>query len=228
MKNKIILLLTLVCFLACQSEKKKSEDKGKSKQNSPQKELTILDKIANAYGYKNWSDVEQVNFSFVVNPGENEMSRQWTWLPQTNKVTLTQGNEMTTYDKSNVMEEFKKTDKAFVNDSFWLLFPFHLLWDDIEYEVEDAVVSPINQLESQKLIVKYPEQGGYTPGDRYEVYLDKNHHILEWSYHPGGQENPALINTFEDLEDFNGIKINMTHNNPDSGFKLIFRNVSIN
>ena len=228
MKKKIILAFAVVCFLACQSEKTKSEDKGESKQNSPQKELTIADKVAEAYGYKNWSDVEQVNFSFVVNPGENEMSRQWTWLPKTNKVTLTQGNEMTTYDKSNVMEEFKKTDKAFVNDSFWLLFPFHLVWDDIEYEVEDAVVSPINQLESQKLIVKYPEQGGYTPGDRYEVYLDKNHHILEWSYHPGGQEKPGLINTFEDLKDFNGIKINMTHNNPDSGFQLIFRNVSIN
>lgn len=227
MKKRIIFGFIILVSLACQNNKKEPESKNENKELS-QKELTILHEVANAYGYKNWPDVEQVKFSFVVNPGEDEMSRQWTWHPKTNKVTLTKGNEMITYDKNNVMDEFKKTDKAFVNDSFWLLFPFHLVWDDIDYEVEDAVLSPINQEKAQKLIVKYPKDGGYTPGDKYEVYLDENHHIIEWSYHPGGQKKPALTNTFDELTDFNGIKINMSHSSADGGFQLIFRDVSVN
>ena len=226
--KKIILLLFAIFCLSCQNDKKQSEKQTTTEvsETSEKKELTILDKIANAYGYKNWSKIEQVNFSFVVNPGKDEMLRKWSWFPKENKVTLIDGDERITYDKGNVMKEFEKTDKAFVNDSFWLLFPFHLVWDDIIYKVQNGVNSPIKQQKTNQLIIEYPQEGGYTPGDRYEVYLDENFYIVEWTYHPKGQKEAALTNTFDDLSDFNGIKVNMQHRNPESGFQLNFRDVS--
>jgi len=226
--KKILLLSIAIFCLSCQSDKKQSEKQTTEKvsETSKKQEITILDKVANAYGHNNWHNIEQVDFSFVVNPGKNETLRQWSWYPKENQVTLKNGNEMITYNKIDMMEEFKKTDKAFVNDSFWLLFPFHLVWDEVAYKVQNDAISPIQQKKTNKLIVEYPKVGGYTPGDRYEVYLDENYYIVEWSYHPKGQKEAALTNTFEDLSDFNGIKVNLVHRNPDTGFQLNFRDVS--
>ncbi len=227
--KKLLLLLFVSVLFACKNDKKSSsEEEQISTSNTIEKELNILEKIAQAHGINYWSKVDVINFSFVVNPGEGEMLRQWSWYPKKNRVLLVKDNEKIAYSRNNIMEEFIQTDKAFINDSFWLLFPFHLVWDDIQHEVIENQESPIKKIESTKLIVKYPDDGGYTPGDRYDVYLDKNHHIIEWAYYPSGQDKPALINTFEDLSNFDGIKINMVHQNPETGFQLNFRDVSIN
>jgi len=232
MKTLFLALITFLTLASCQNNKKQSKEKTTStpeqmKENTEEPK-TVLEKIAHAYGYDNWSSVEKIEFSFVVNPGKKEMLRHWIWHPKNNRVTLINENEKIAYKRNNIMEEFVKTDKAFVNDSFWLLFPYHLIWDDFDYEVVENQLSPIQQKESTKLIVKYPDKGGYTPGDRYDVYFDENYHIIEWAYYPSGKDEPALLNTFEDLSNFDGIKINIIHRNPDTGFQLNFRDVSIN
>jgi len=224
MKKIILIPVVLIFMLSCKKDTNTATETTNSDQ--PETDTTILGKIANAYGYENWDKVEKVNFSFVVNPGENESSRSWEWDPQSDKVTLKSKGDKLTYQRRNITKEYVDADKAFVNDSFWLLFPFHLVWDDIEYEVIENSKSPIHKKEATKLIVKYPEEGGYTPGDKYEVYVNDSFHILEWTYHPKGKEEPALANTFEDLSNFDGIKVNMIHRNPDSGFQLNFRDVS--
>lgn len=224
MKKIILLPVVLLMLFSCKKDINNSNET--SKPNQPENEVTVLTKIANAYGYENWDKVEKINFSFVVNPGENEMLRSWEWNPKLDKVTLISKDNKTSYQRNNITEEHIDTDKAFVNDSFWLLFPFHLVWGDIEYEVLENSTSPINNKETTKLIVKYPKEGGYTPGDKYEVYINEDFHILEWTYHPKGKEEPALANTFEDLSNFDGIKVNMIHRNPDTDFQLNFRDVS--
>lgn len=224
MMKKLLIPIVLLLILACKNDQSSSDNPLKS--NSQEKEVNILTKVANAYGHENWENVEEVKFSFVVNPGENERARQWIWNPQADEVTLDAEDNKITYKRSDLSDEYIDTDRAFVNDSFWLLFPFHLVWDDIEFDVQENSTSPINNIATTKLIVKYPKEGGYTPGDKYEVYLDENYHILEWTYHPKGQEEAALANTFEDLSNFDGIKVNMIHRNPTSGFQLIFRDVS--
>jgi hypothetical protein len=209
--------------MSCKSEPSNSN----TSENSEEEKTQITNQVAQAYGIENWDNVEEVNFSFVVNPGENESVRKWSWKPKSNTVTLYQNGDEITYDKNNLDDGYVQTDKAFVNDSFWLLFPFHLVWDNIDFTFEENAISPINKVKCSKIIVRYPQEGGYTPGDRYDVYIDKDHNILEWSYYPSGQREPVLMNTFEDLSGFNGIKVNLTHRNPDTGFQLVFRDVSI-
>ncbi len=223
--NKYVLIFMILALWSCNNDQTESSEKTENEAKADDK--GILMKVANAYGLEKWEDVEEVNFSFVVNPGENENLRTWSWKPKTNMVTQFKDGDEITYDKSNLDEGYILTDKAFVNDSFWLLFPFHLVWDDVNFSVEESAVSPINKIKTSKIIVRYPDEGGYTPGDRYDVYVNNNYHIVEWSYYPSGSREPVLNNTFEDLSDFNGIKINLIHRNPDTGFQLVFRDVSI-
>lgn len=226
MKKLILLPALLFFFFSCKKDVDYSDELAKSDQT--EQKITILNKIANAYGYKNWGNVEKVEFSFVVNPGGNEMSRSWEWMPKSGKVTLKKDTGSVSYQRDNLKQEDISTDKAFVNDSFWLLFPFHLVWDDIEYSVEENSETSLEAYPSTKITVNYPKEGGYTPGDKYVIHVNDDFHIIEWSYYPGGQENPGLINTFEDLTDYDGIKVNLTHSNPESGFQLNFRDVSFN
>jgi hypothetical protein len=223
--KRFILLSSIVLFCFSCKQDVDNSDEVTSSENTEEK-ISILTKIANAYGYENWDKVEKVKFSFVVNPGEKEMVRRWEWEPKIDKVTLVNDTNSISYVRADIKDEFVNTDKAFVNDSFWLLFPFHLVWDDIEHDVVENSTSPINKKETIKLIVKYPEEGGYTPGDKYEVYVNKNYHIVEWTYHPKGAAEPALANTFEELSNFNGIKVNKVHKNPTRGFQLNFRDIS--
>lgn len=233
MKTYLTILTTLFVLISFQKQATQKREQSTSitqyTQQHAEQTKTVIDKIAAAYGFENWPKVEKIEFSFVVNPGEKEMKRHWIWYPIENKVSLIKEDEKITYNRNySVKEDFVKTDKAFVNDSFWLLFPFHLTWGIFNYEVIEDIRSPINQEICTKLIVKYTDDSGYTPGDRYDVYLDKNYHIIEWAYYPNGKDKPALINTFEDLTDFDGIKINMTHKNPNTGFQLNFRDIRIN
>ena len=197
----------------------------------PEKELkqpeSIQEKVAYAYGIDQWVNVKQVDFSFVVNPGEQEFVRRWSWQPKLKLISLIKEDDTLTYNRNDIKEELVQTDKGFVNDSFWLLFPFHLVWDDVEIETFEDQTSPILKQSSTKLNVIYPAEGGYTPGDRYEVYVNDTYHILEWTYHRGGGEEVSLGNTFEKQQTFSGITIDMEHANPETGFQLNFRDVVI-
>lgn len=221
---KYSLLILALVFISCKQNETTSADNQTSKEES--KSISVTDEVAIAYGIENWKKVEEVNFSFVVNPGENESLRKWTWKPKSKEVTLHKPDQKITYNRDAVQDEYLSTDKAFINDSFWLTSPFHMVWDDIDYELVDHFETPLGLSADKKIKINYPKEGGYTPGDRYDIYLNKNHHIVAWSYHPKGQEDPFLINTFEDLTDFNGIKVNLSHSNPQTGFQLNFRDVS--
>jgi hypothetical protein len=41
--------------------------------------------------------------------------------------------------------------------------------------------------------VKYPEGGGYTPGNTWELYAGKEGRVEYWIYHRGGAKKPSLV-----------------------------------
>jgi len=226
MKSIRIAIALMLIFTSCKKETSEQPIDNLSETQLKQPE-SIQDKVANAYGIDQWVHVNQVDFSFVVNPGEKEFVRRWSWQPKLKQVSLVKGNDTLTYNRSGIKEELVQTDQGFINDSFWLLFPFHLVWDNVEVETYENQISPILQQTTTKLNVIYPAEGGYTPGDRYEVYLNDNYHIIEWTYHRGGIEEASLGNTFENQQTYNGITIDMAHANTETGFQLNFRDVII-
>ncbi len=76
------------------------------------------------------------------------------------------------------------------------------------------------------ITVSYPSEGGYTPGDSYDIYFDDKHMIQEWVYKAsgGGRE---MATTWEDYQDYKGVKIAKSHKTADGGFELYFSDISV-
>ena len=201
-----------------------------------QNENSLAEKVADAYGFKNFTNVKSVSFTFNVKTKDKQLERNWYWEPGTNKVTYKgkgeDGKEITysyvtgTIDKNDTMKTF--VDAMFINDQYWLLFPFHLIWDK-KAEITDAGNRPypISKKESHCLIVKYPPSaGGYTPGDIFELYIGKDNLIHEWIYRQGGKKNGRTM-TWEGYKNFNGLNISTVHNGADGNFKLWFSGIKV-
>jgi hypothetical protein len=136
----------------------------------------IAEQIAKAYGLDSFGQIEAIRYTWNAQfPGVN-ISRTWVWEPKTGQVSY-EGKDKdgkpvkVTYLRSqlnsqpaNVKDEI---EPSFVNDQYWLIFPFHVVWDSSP-AVEDAGKQklPLGKGTAEKVVVKYPaEAGGYTPGD---------------------------------------------------------------
>lgn len=213
MKKYTLLLFLISLLLSC---------------TDTQQEQTIVQKIAEANGFENFEDVEELRYTFNVKVNDTlRTSRAWTWNPKTNMVTLTTPDSTVTYNHKTEAAANEKTDQRFINDQYWLLFPFHLVWDDMEWENTEEAIAPISGEQMQRVTVTYPDGAGYTPGDQYEVYFGDDHIIREWVYLSGGSRENPFPATWEDYKEFNGINIAQMHRSKDGSFELFFTDVSI-
>jgi hypothetical protein len=106
----------------------------------------ILEKLTKTYGLESFGQIEAIRYTFnVESPGRN-VSRSWTWEPKTDQVTYEgkdkSGNSVkVTYLRSQLASQPANVrddvDPDFVNDNYWLFFPFHFSWDT-NAAVEDA------------------------------------------------------------------------------------------
>lgn len=198
MKKNISFLFLIILFAACKENK-----------TTESKELPVVEKIAHAHGFEKWDAVNEIQFKF----GEN---RFWEWKPKTDDIKLTTNTDTISYNRKSMNSTAKKIDRAFINDKFWLLIPFQLIWDTsatISESVE--ATAPVSKTTMNKITVTYPKKGGYTPGDAYDIFYDNNYFIKEWVYRKGNSHKPTVSNTFENLQDFNGIKIALDHKKND-------------
>ena len=197
-------------------------------QNNSAENRSVTEKIAYANGFENFEDVEEIRYTFNVRTNDTlRTSRAWTWRPQENIVTLSTPDSTVTYNHKSEASAHEQTDQRFINDKYWLLFPYNLVWDEMEYEHEEQATAPISGESLQKVTVSYPNEGGYTPGDSYEVYFGDDHVIREWVYMPGGDSARAFATTWEDYQDFNGLNIATMHRSEDGNFELFFTEVEV-
>jgi hypothetical protein len=108
------------------------------------------------------------------------LAHSWEWEPKTGKVTFDGEDKdgkpvKVTYLRSelnsqpaNVKDEI---DPAFMNDQYWLIFPFHVIWDasaDVQDKGKQKL--PLGKGSADQIIVKYPSDVGYTPGDTWNSF----------------------------------------------------------
>ena len=230
MKIFTLILLSAVLW-SCQPQKDKKEENQSSPETSEtsMEEPSLLEEIANANGYSNWTNVETFKYTFNVDAGENHSERSWEWNPKTDQVSMMTKDTTVTYKRSEMTEELESIDRAFINDKYWLIFPFQLVWDEnFDYETQENVEAPISKEKLMEVTVMYADTAGYTPGDTYKIYLDDAMRIQEWSYTPRGSEEPGLVTTWEDYENFKGLQLAKDHKNKDGSFRLYFTNISVN
>ena len=94
----------------------------------------IADKMAKAHGLDSFGQVEGIRYTFnVERPGAN-VSRSWEWNPKTDSVSY-EGKDKdgkpvkVTYHRSQATSVPEDIDANFLNDQYWLLLPFHAIWD---------------------------------------------------------------------------------------------------
>ncbi len=192
-------------------------------------DLSVAEKIANAHGFKNWEKVTAIRFTFNVDQGSNHYNRQWKWEPKKNRVTIDENKETAfSYNTSKIDSISVRTDEGFINDKFWLLAPFNLVWDEsitISQPVKDTTL--ISKIIANKITILYPEKGGYTPGDAYDFYYDDDYIIKEWTYRKGNSKTPSLTTKWENYKVFNGIKMATSHKRQNPNWHLYFTNIEV-
>lgn len=188
-------------------------------------------RIANAYGFEHWDEIVEIKYTFNVKTPERETARSWTWRPKDDVVTLEEAGKPTiTFKRSeldeNTSEEVITADKRFINDSYWFLFPYQLVWSNPTITDQGEAPLPIGEGVGRKLVVQYGDAGGYTPGDAYDLYLGGDGLITHWVFRRGGGEkgNPM---TWEANQTLGPIKVCTDHHNADKSFRLWFDGLGV-
>ena len=210
------ILFSLIILVGCENEKNVATD------NLPMQ-------IAKAYGYDQLDQVQSISYTWNVRRDSvTVIVRDWKWDLVKREVSYTDADTSATYLISEKSDQIKDIDHKFINDKYWLLFPFQLAWDEgFTTEIAEEQTSPINGETTTKLTILYNNEDGYTPGDAYDVYVDDKKMIKEWVFRKGNAAEGRAF-TWENEKDFGGIKIALDHR-MKNGEKIIwFTNVGIN
>jgi hypothetical protein len=218
MKTLLPILTILILFSCKQNEKIKT----------PEKELTVAQKIANAHGFQNWDNVSRIEFTFNVDRDSSHFERSWQWQPKTNEVVMISNTDTISYNRTQLDSTNTKADKAFINDKYWFLAPFNLVWDKGTTISEPLKTeAPIGKTQLNKITLTYSNEGGYTPGDAYDFYYDDNFLVQEWIYRRQNSQEPSLISSWENYQDFNGLKLATEHKKLEGHWNLNFTNIKV-
>jgi len=165
----------------------------------------ILEKVAKTYGLDSWNQIEAIRYTWNGEiPGLFKVAHKWEWEPKTGKITFESTDKdgkpvKVTYDSSQLASQpdqvKNEVEPSFVNDNYWVLFPFHAYWDASATVTDKAAQKlPIGAGSATLVSVKYPaEAGGYTPGDTWDLYVGKDDRVQAMVYHRGGPKKPSLV-----------------------------------
>jgi hypothetical protein len=200
----------------------------------------IVEKLANTYGLESFGQIEAIRYTFGAQASGLDLSRSWIWEPKTDQVTY-EGKDKSgkpvkvTYLRSQLgsqsAEVKEAIDSGFLNDNYWLILPFHVAWDT-SATVEDAGIQklPLGQGSAEKVVVKYPSDGGYSPGDTWDLYVGTDGRIDEMVYHRAGPAKPSVvIATWADYKKAGPLLVSLDHRGTADGQPLhvFFSNVAV-
>ena len=190
----------------------------------------LAQKVANAYGLKDFKKAKSMSFTFNVKRDTFPITyRSWDWNMEQNIVTMKDPKQTVTYRRDTIQSAaMKNVDGKFINDQYWLLFPFHIVMDKgCTLTQKDNVKAPIGKANSTMLTVQYNNVDGYTPGDAYDLYIDKNYMVTEWVYRSKGVAKPSLNTRWENTLKNKGVKTATNFPSEDGKFKIYFTGVSV-
>jgi hypothetical protein len=199
--------------------------------SSPENGSSARERIAKTYGLDSFAQIEAVRYTFNLQfPGVN-VSRSWEWEPKTDKVSY-EGKDKdgkpvkVTYLRSQLDSQpdlvKNEVDPAFINDNYWFVLPFHVYWDTSATVTDQGMNKlPVGDGSAELIAVKYPADGGYTPGDTWELYVSKDNRILQMVYHRGGPKKPSVVvATWEGYKQAGPLLVSTDHHGTADGATL--------
>ena len=198
----------------------------------------IVEKLAKTYGLDSYGQIEAIRYTWNVTLPGVTLSRTWTWEPKTGQITY-QGKDKAgkpvkvSYKRSELSSQPANVkddvDPGFVNDNYWLIFPFHAYWDT-GATVTDAGMqkAPIGNGSADKVVVKYPSGVGYTPGDTWTLYVGGDGRVEEFEY-GSGDHKERVIATWTGYKLAGPLLISTEHRGTRNGkpFHLSFTHVAV-
>jgi hypothetical protein len=76
-------------------------------------------------------------------------------------------------------------------------------------------------------VVTYPPNGGYTPGDVYELFVGEDGRIVQWVYHHGGAAKPTLVATWEENRHLGPLMVSLNHRSAEREIRVWFTGVAV-
>ena len=208
-----------------------SQQPSSAPQQSARTSGPSAEQIARSYGLDSFGQVEAIRYTWSAQfPGVN-ISRSWVWEPKTGQVSY-EGKDKdgkpvkATYLRSQLNNQpanvVNEVDPAFLNDNYWLLFPLHAYWDKSATVTNQGLKQlPQGSGSAEMVSVKYPSDGGYTPGDTWDLYVDKDNRVQQMVYHRGGPRKPSLvIATWEGYKKAGPLLISTDHQGTADGNSL--------
>lgn len=183
----------------------------------------LVDSILARYGWESFPKAKEIAFTFHGGKFGLGISHAWIYKPQSDSVVCV--DKGIAYSRRAIPASARGIDKSFVNDWYWLSFPFHLALDkDIKIEADSVPTeSPIGKRSLRRVKVAYPRGAGYTPGDMYELWVAPDGTIEEWKYHRHGGRG-GMKWTWEKPETRGGLTFTTEHK---GAFNIRFTGISV-
>lgn len=199
---------------------------------------SLVRNVARASGFGAFHTVKRLTYTFHVQKGGKSIQRTWRWEPKSGRVSFRENDKKPWFSYTRNAQQLKHSkriqqiDKRFINDRYWLLFPFHLVWDQGTTISTKTLKKPVvwgkKTLQPRYLLtIRYPKQGGYTPGDMYKLYISASFTVIGWSFHRGGKPVANLLTTWEMYKSFAPIKLSLLRRGVGTHFRVWFTDVSV-
>jgi len=199
----------------------------------------IIERIAKAHGLESFGDIERIRFTFHLGSKGIEFVQTFDWDPKTDELSF-EGKDKTgkplkaTYRRSELGSQSAvvkdEVDPAFQNAQYWLLLPLHLSWDT-SAKVEDTGTHklPLGKGSATRVVVTYPPQGGYTPGDVWEVFVDAGGRVRQFIWRLGGSPKPTVVASWDDYKKAGPILLSLHRRGTLNGnpLRVSFSDVSV-
>jgi len=200
----------------------------------------VAEQIAKTYGLDSFGQIEAIRYTFNLDLGALKLSRAWVWEPKADRISY-EGKDKAgkpvkaTYVRSQLSSQpavvKDEVDPAFVNDQYWLIFPFHVVWDGANVEDTGMQKLPLGKGSARRVAVKYSSEGGaYSPGDTWELYVGSDNRVEELVYRRGGPTKPSVvIATWAGYKKAGPLLISSDHRGTADGkpVRVFFSNVSV-
>lgn len=182
----------------------------------------MVDSILARYGLEAFKKAQEVRFTFHAGKFGLGISHTWIFHPKSDSVTRVDGGKSFSLKSPG---KHKGLAKDFANDWYWLSFPLHLGLDKgITITVDSATASsPVRGESLTRVQVAYPKQGGFTPGDIYELWAAPDGTIREWKYHRKGGKR-GLQWKWDNHLTTGGVTFALDHDGP---FRIHFTDVEV-
>jgi hypothetical protein len=182
--------------------------------------------VLKASGAETWPRVTRIKFTFNVDrDGKRVASVQHDWDVRAGTDTVTINGKTLTANLRDASQsgDAEQAYARWVNDSYWLLAPLKVM--DAGVKRSTGATESIDGTTYDCLHLSF-ENVGLTPSDQYNLWVDPQTRLVRhWDYIPDKGEPRRF--TWEDYQDFNGLKLATKHVAQGGGATISFSGVEV-